>query len=44
MSAKQLIIVFFLLLTILSIASIYYRYIVLGDFEYETVDISEVEE
>lgn len=44
MSAKQVIISIFLLFTILSICSIYYKYIVLGDFEYETADFSEFPE
>lgn len=41
MSFKKLIVILFLSLTTLSIVSIYYKYIVLGDFAYETADFSE---
>ena len=41
MTPKKIILIIFVLLTILSIASIYYKYIVLGDFDYETTDLSE---
>jgi hypothetical protein len=44
MSPKKIILAIFILLAILSVTSIYYKYIVLGDFEYVTADLSEFPE
>ncbi len=44
MTPRFLIITLFILFSILSIAAVYYKYIVLEDFAYETKDITEFTE
>lgn len=44
MTVRFLIITLFLFFSILSIVTVYYRYIVLEDFSYETKDITEFTE